>query len=99
MALGIDNTVYLEGDTKHHNGASHLVHSCADMCATYSLASSFVEYVTFTTAVSVSVFTARMTEGKRETGDTVNRGVQVHGRSLLLLQVRRVQVSVVIHRG
>lgn len=73
-----------------------LVHGCARVCAAYSLASSFVEYVTFTTAVSVSVFTARMTGRGKE---TVNKGVQVHGRSSLLPQVRRVQGSVGIRRG
>lgn len=41
---------------------------CVCVCAPYSLASSLVEYVTFTTAVSVSVFTAEMTE--RENTET-----------------------------
>lgn len=68
--------------------------SAYDMCASYSLASSLVEYVTFTTAVSVSVFTAGMTERDKQKHETVHEGAQVHGSRSS--QVRRVRFPVVI---
>lgn len=58
------------------------------ICAAYTLASSLVAYVTFTTAVSVSVFTGRQNkEGgerrKKKTHEIANKGsAHAHTRSL-----------------
>ena len=59
-----------------------------NICAAYSLASSLVAYVTFTTAVSVSVLTVEIKRGReiQKTWDTVNKGAatftHAHSRSL-----------------
>ena len=64
------------------------------ICAAYTLASSLVAYVTFTTAVSVSVFTVRQDkerrrkEGGRERKkkcEIVNKGLHMHRAGLGLL--------------
>lgn len=81
------------GKKQVYHWPSHLWLGCVNGCASYTLASSLAAYVTFTTAVSVSVFTVKQKKERdeRKCGTQSIKKTHIAGLYCCRMWVRRVQ--------